>query len=238
LDKIAEISINAANKGCHLICEKPLAINHQDLEKLYDAVNKNNVKLMAMLSMRAEPPFIVAREIFQSGVIGEAVLINGRKSYKWGTRPDWFGDKSKYGGTIGWIGIHALDFINFITELDFVSVAAMKSNFSHLRPDSAKTHGDDWIRIVGTKGVIEASTAKNNCVIISDEGEEIITPANTENKIFKNFLLSLINKTEPETPMEIPFMLTNVCLTASDSTDNKIKVNIFGRLQKEIIINK
>ncbi len=188
LDKIAEISINAANKGCLLICEKPLAINHQDLEKLHDAVNKNNVKLMAMLSMRAEPPFIKAREIYQSGKIGEAVLINSRKSYKWGTRPEWFADKSKYGGTIGWVGIHALDFINFITELEFVSVAAMKSNFSHperkdcedncamilelsngghatvsvdiFRPDSAETHGDDWIRIVGTKGVLEASAAK------------------------------------------------------------------------------
>jgi len=250
LDEIAEISINAANKGCHLICEKPLAINHQDLEKLHNAVNKNNVKLMAMLSMRAEPPFIAAREIYQSGIIGEAVLINSRKSYKWGTRPEWFADKSKYGGTIGWVGIHALDFINFITELEFVSVAAMKSNFSHperkdcedncamilelsngghatvsvdfFRPDSAKTHGDDWIRIVGTNGVLEASAAKNNCVIISDEGEEILTPEKTENKIFEKFLLSLINKSEPEISADIPFMLTNVCLLACDAADNEM----------------
>ncbi|MCK5851740.1 Gfo/Idh/MocA family oxidoreductase, partial [bacterium] len=131
LDKIAKIAIDSANKGCHLICEKPLAINYRDLENLHNTVKKNNVKLMAMLSMRAEPVFVAAREIYQSGKIGEAVLINSRKSYKWGTRPEWFGDKSKYGGTIGWIGIHALDFINFITELDFVSVAAMQSNFSH-----------------------------------------------------------------------------------------------------------
>ena len=249
LDKIAEVAIYAANCGSHLICEKPLAINHNDLENLYGAVKKNNIKLMAMLSMRAEQPFIAAREIYQSGKIGEAVLINSRKSYKWGTRPEWFGDKSKYGGTIGWVGIHALDFINFITELDFVSVAAMQNNFSHserkdcedncvlilemnngghatvsvdfFRPKFAETHGDDWIRIVGTKGVLEASTANNNCVIITSEEKKTIIPENVENKIFKYFLNSLIRKTEPEISMEIPFMLTNVCLTAQEAAENK-----------------
>ena len=249
LDKIAEAAIYAANCGCHLICEKPLAINHRDLENLHDAVKKNNVKLMAMLSMRAEPSFIAAREIYQSGKIGEAVLINSRKSYKWGTRPEWFGDKSKYGGTIGWIGIHALDFINFITELEFVSVAAMKSNFSHperkdcddnvamilelsngghatvsvdfFRPKAAETHGDDWIRIVGTKGVLEASTANNSCIIITDEEKKTIIPENVENKIFKNFLNSLIRKTEPEMPAYLPFMLTKICITAQEAAENK-----------------
>jgi len=252
LDKIAEVAIYAANCGCHLICEKPLAINYNDLENLHETVRKNNTKIMAMLTMRAEPPFIKAREIYQNGKIGEAVLINARKSYKWGSRPEWFGDKSKYGGTIGWIGIHALDFINFITELDFVSVTAMKSNFSHFerkdcednvamilelsngghatvsvdffRPKSAETHGDDWIRIVGTKGVLEASTAKNNCVIITDEETKTIIPENVENKIFKNFFNSLIRKIEPEISMEIPFMLTNATLKAQEATGKQLLI--------------
>ena len=254
LDKIAEVSIDAANKGCHLICEKPLALSQNDLTNLYEAVKKNNVKLMAMLSMRAEQPFIAAREIYQSGKIGEAVLINSRKSYKWAVRPEWFGDKSKYGSTIGWVGIHALDFINFITGLEFVSVAAMKSNFSHperkdcddnvgmvlelsngghatasvdfFRPKTAETHGDDWIRIVGTKGVLEASTANNNCVVITDEEKETIIPENLENKIFKNFLNSLIRKTNPDFSEYIPFMLTNACLSAVDSAVYKKDIKI------------
>ena len=254
LDKIAKIAIYAANKGCNLICEKPLALNYKDLNTLYKTIEKNNVKLMAMLSMRAEQPFIAAREIYQSGKIGEAVLINSRKSYKWAVRPEWFGDKSKYGSTIGWVGIHALDLINFITELEFISVAAMKSNFSHperkdcedncvmilelsngghatvsldfFRPKAAETHGDDWIRIVGTKGVIEAGIVNNNCVVITDKEKKNIIPDNLENKIFKNFLFCLIKKNKPDVAEHIPFMLTNACLLACDSADYEKTVKI------------
>ena len=64
--------------------------------------------------------------------LGQVVLANARKSYKWGqSRPEWFGKRRTYGGTIGWVGIHALDAINYITGETFVSVAAMQSNLAH-----------------------------------------------------------------------------------------------------------
>ena len=112
LDKIAAIAIEAANAGCHLICEKPLALTHESLREVYKAVKDNKVELFAMHSMRSEGAFITAHNIYRNGNIGEAVLANGRKSYKWGTRPDWFADRKTSGGTIGWVGIHALDFIH------------------------------------------------------------------------------------------------------------------------------
>ena len=67
LDLIPEIAIQAANAKSNLILEKPLALTENALKKLYEAVKQNNVKLMAMLSMRAMPHYIAAQEVCASG---------------------------------------------------------------------------------------------------------------------------------------------------------------------------
>jgi predicted dehydrogenase len=256
LDKIAEIAIEAANSGCHLICEKPLAPTHESLAEVYKAVQDNKVELFAMHSMRSEGAFITAHNIYRNGDIGEAVLVNGRKSYKWGTRPNWFADRDTYGGTIGWVGIHALDFIHYITGLGFRNVSAMQGNFDHpshkdcedncalvlemsngghatisvdlYRPSSALTHGDDWVRIVGTKGVLEANASKGTCNLIVEGSEPVDVPVADRSKMFRNFLLSLIGKAEyePELTTQDAFMLTHVCLCARDAADTGKMVRI------------
>ena len=256
LDKIAAIAIEAANAGCHLICEKPLALTHKSLAEVYNAVKDNKVELFAMHSMRSEGAFITAHNIYRNGYIGQAIIANGRKSYKWGTRPDWFAERDTYGGTIGWVGIHALDFIHYITGLGFRSVMAMQGNFDHpshkdcedncalvlemsngahatisvdlCRPSSAPTHGDDWVRIVGTKGVLEANASKGTCNLIVDGSEPVDVPVAERGKMFRNFLLSLIGKAEyePELSTQDAFMLTHVCLCARDAADTGKMVRI------------
>jgi predicted dehydrogenase len=252
LDLIPQLIIEAADAGCHVIAEKPLALDLAMLEKVRKSVKRNKINLMAMLTMRSAPQFVAAKQVYESGAIGEAVLVNARKSYKWGTRPDWFGDKGKYGSTIGWVGIHAFDFINFITNLGFTKVAAMQSNFVHserpacedncvilaqlgngghasisvdyCRPETAPTHGDDWIRIVGTKGVLEASGSKKECFVISNEKESFQYPLPGEKvKIFSGFLLSILDGKGNEEIAEVSFMLTKVCLTAVEAAQkNKV----------------
>ena len=256
LDKIAPIAISAAEAGCHIISEKPLALTHESLKELHKAVKDSGVELFAMHSMRSEGAFITAHRLYRNGDIGEVVLANGRKSYKWGTRPDWFANRNIYGGTIGWIGIHALDFIHYITGIGFQSVSAMQGNFAHpshkdcedncamilqmnngahatvsvdlFRPSSAPTHGDDWIRIVGTKGVIEANAGRGICSLIVEGKEPIDVPVAERGKMFRNFLLSLIGRAEyePELTTRDGFMLTHVCLCARDAADNGTIVKI------------
>ena len=247
LDCIADVTIAAAEAGCHLICEKPLALNSDKLEAVYKVIKTTGVKMCAMLSMRSEPQFVAAQKCFQSGIIGEAVMINGRKSYKWGKRPDWFGNMDTYGGTIGWVGIHALDFINFITGLTFTSVSAMGSNFSHperqacddhccmvlalsngghasvsvdlFRPTSSGSHGDDWVRIVGTKGVIEASGATVTCHLHADSEAPVAVEVEEKPKIFKVFLLHLIDNWASVLNAYDAFMLTDACHRGQQSLE-------------------
>lgn len=254
LDIIPEVIIAAANAGCHIIAEKPLALDMESLDKVHEAVVKNGVKLTAMLSMRSEPQFVAAKQVYESGAIGEAVLVNGRKSYKWGNRAEWMGEKEKYGGTIPWVGIHAIDFTNFVTGLGFTKVAAMKGNFAHperpacednctlilelsngghatvsvdlFRPESAATHGDDWIRIVGTKGILEARGSDLTCTILSDSAEPVQVELPEKTKIFRDFLLAAAGDDSIKIPQEESFMLTNVCLCGQESAETGAFVEI------------
>ena len=254
LDLIADIAIECAQAGCHLICEKPLALYFEKLKELYEVIKKEKIRLAAMLSMRSEPQFIAARQLYLRGAIGEAVIINARKSYKWGTRPEWFGDMKTYGGTVGWIGIHALDFINFITNLEFRSVYAMGSNFNHperpacddncsmilemnngghatvsvdfFRPACSGSWGDDWVRVVGTKGIIEARGSELFCTLHSDSQEPVKVDLPEKPKIFGDFILSLNGDQETYLGMYESFMLTHACHCGQKSLEQKKKVEV------------
>ena len=246
LDIIPDVIVAAANAGCHIIAEKPLALDNETLGKVQRAIEGNNVKLTAMLSMRSEEQFIAARDFYMSGKIGQAVLVNARKSYKYGTRPEWFADKDKYGGTIGWIGIHAFDFVNFVTGLGFKKVSAMQGNFNHpdraacqdncviiselsngghmtvsidlFRPETAGTWGDDWIRVVGTKGIIEARGSDRTCIVLVDGKEHQSVELPEKRAVFRDFLLSLTGQASMKTYQQESFMLTDVCLSAEESS--------------------
>lgn len=180
LDRIAPLALKAVEAGCHVICEKPLALTHETLGVLRDAVESAGVQCVAMLDNRAHPVLAAARNAIQAGMIGEIVLCNARKSYPFGNRPAWFANRAQYGGTIPWIGIHALDFVQTVTGSFFTAVAAMHGNSCHaewpqcedhaalllelengsratvsldyLRPAKAPTRGDDWIRVAGSRG--------------------------------------------------------------------------------------
>lgn len=254
LDLIPKVVIDAANRGCHLIAEKPLALDLETLARVKAAVESNGVRLTAMLSMRSEPQFIAAKQLYDQGVIGEAVLVNGRKSYKWGNRAEWMGDKSMYGGTIPWIGIHALDFINFVTGLGFKKVAAMAGNFAHperpacddnstlilelsngahatasvdlFRPESANTWGDDWIRVVGTRGIIEARGSDLTCLLHLEGPAPVPAELPDKQKIFRNFLLAVGGDDTLSIPQDESFMLTEVCLHAQKSAETEYFIEI------------
>jgi predicted dehydrogenase len=242
LDLIPGLVIGAAGAGCHIIAEKPLAADLERLAEVRDAVARKGVRLMAMLTMRNEPVFIAAREACRGGAIGDPVLVNARKSYKFGERPDWFGDSRHYSGTMNWVGIHAFDIINFVTGLGFEQVAGRAGNFAHpelpacedhcaavarlgngglctvsvdlFRPESAATHGDDWLRVVGTAGILEARACDSTCTVHAQGRPPRAVELPARARIFADFL-SAIAGAPAETHEEASLLLTEACIRAT-----------------------
>ena len=85
-----------------------------------------------MLDMRTLPIFRAARQAVQQGAIGDPILISSQKSYKYGAKRPWFyRERKTYGGTISWVGIHALDYMEWVSGQKYTHVAAYEGNKAH-----------------------------------------------------------------------------------------------------------
>lgn len=257
--RIAEHVIAALRAGSHVIAEKPLACTISELDRVHSEWHRSRQGLFVMLSMRGSPAFGAARKVCLEGLLGEVVAANARKSYKWGNqRPEWFSDRQKYGGTFPWIGIHALDMIHFISGQRFTEVSAMQTNLGHpdrpgcedvcvgifrlengalatvsvdyFRPAAASTHGDDWCRIVGTRGIVEANASQGWCRLqtVGDSLPHEL-PLERPATLFADFFEALRTSKRTDEATRTSFHLTEACLAAREAAETGKRGTIDSR---------
>ena len=71
-----EWAIKAADAGKHLLCEKPLTINHAEAVEVVEAARRNDVFLMEAFAYRAHPHTQRLIELVKDGAIGRLRLIH------------------------------------------------------------------------------------------------------------------------------------------------------------------
>jgi len=235
---IGQVAIEAAKRGIHLFVEKPVASNMIELNQLKKVVEKNDVKICAMFGLRYKPWFLTAKNIVQSGKIGQIRLIHTQKSYKLGQRAEHYKKKDLYVGTIPWVGAHAIDWIYWFTNKKFLSVYASQSSkennhheslevqavchftledeifasvsLDYYRPNTAITHGDDRMRVVGTKGILEIRDDK--VFLINEEFDGEVKELDQSVGIFSDFVNDLLGQGSCLVTKEEAFYVTEICL--------------------------
>jgi predicted dehydrogenase len=251
----AEASIQAARKGIHVLSEKPAATNLQDLARLEKEIDRSGVRYSIMLDMRAMPIFQAARTAVRQGTIGEPILISSQKSYKYGSERPWFYKERKtYGGTIPWIGIHALDYMRWVSGQEYAHVAAFEGNKAHpqtpgcedhaallfrlanggtatchldfLRPEAAPTHGDDRLRIAGSEGVLEVLEVGDRVTLINSKGNTGELPLPPPVDYFSTFVAELRGVGQHLLTTDEAFSITRICLKARDASDTGMWVTL------------
>ena len=243
-----EVARVAAEHGVNILAEKPISTSLEQLADLKKAVDENGVRLTAMLGSRLAAPYAAAKKAIDDGAIGEPVLVHAQKSYKFGdSRPDWYAEREKYGGSIPWITIHMIDMINYLLCDPFASVSARHAIFEsgrqraecedvmamlfglknggaatvngdYLRPSGAGSHGDDRIRVAGTQGVVEVLFDKATLIDADGDRELEMEPAGDD--IFLNFVRHLAHGEEHILGPNDAFRSTEVALKARQSADN------------------
>jgi len=108
----SEIAIAALNKGKHVFCEKPDAINPAEAQKMADAAKASGKLLMAMRNNRFSEEAKFAKKIIGKGELGE--LYTGRCGWirRRGIpgRGGWFTTKElSGGGPLIDLGVHMID---------------------------------------------------------------------------------------------------------------------------------
>jgi len=74
-DTHAQIISEAAQRGKHIFCEKPIALELDKIEQALVAVEKAGVKLQVGFNRRFDPSFKKAKELVAKGVIGVPHLV-------------------------------------------------------------------------------------------------------------------------------------------------------------------
>jgi predicted dehydrogenase len=154
----AEPTIAAAEAGKHVICEKPLGRDAAESYETWQRVEAAGVKHMCAFNYRFVPAVRLAREIIESGDLGEITHFRGAYLQEWGATDDalWRFDKEAAGsGALGDLGAHVIDLSRYLVG-EIETVAALTATFQPGRTV------DDAVEAVvgfegGAVGTIEAS---------------------------------------------------------------------------------
>ncbi len=240
----AEMCVEALKRNINIFCEKPIAITLPQLAEIEDALSSSTAKIFSMVGLRYAPPFQTAITLIRNGAIGKVKMISTRKSYKLGKRAEFFKKRETYGGTIPWVGSHAIDWMIAVSGANFKKVWAVQSiednndhgelevsaqclfemtggvmaqaSIDYLRPTAGPSHGDDRLRVAGTKGVIEVAHEK--ITLIDGNGEQDIVPIPDRN-LFSDIIMDISNRREALIDSHQTIELTRACLLAQKSAD-------------------
>ena len=243
----APVLLECAARGLHLLSEKPLVTTHDDLAAAREAIEKAGVRLSMLMTMRFEPAYKKVHDLIHEGAVGEVILATSQKSYKLGNRPQWMRDRATFGGVIPFVGIHAIDLIGWTTGCEFTEVAAWHSNVAHpdirdmednaslllrmanggtatarvdyLRPATAPTHGDDRLRVAGSKGVLEVLGEDHRITLLTHDAEPRTLDPDPPDQFFVEFVRSLRGECQHRVSADDAFRLTEICLKARDAAD-------------------
>src|SRR5213076_1513423 len=84
----AEIAIAAAKAGKMILCEKPLALNAREAEKMVAAVEKSKVPNMVWYNYRRCPAVVLAKNLIDAGKLGRVFHYRANFLQDWTISPD------------------------------------------------------------------------------------------------------------------------------------------------------
>lgn len=182
----ADHAIEAMECGKDVMLDKPGCISLDQLDRIKEVVARTGRIWSVDFSERFEvPSTIKALELVRGGAIGKVVqtLAVGPHRLNRASRPDWFFDKSLYGGILADIGTHQVDqFLVFTGSKTARIVTSTAKNVGNpddpafqdfgevmlesdsargyaridwFTPDALAAWGDGRLIVLGTEGYIE-----------------------------------------------------------------------------------
>jgi len=126
-------SIVSLLAGCHVLCEKPMAIRSQDCKDMIEAANKSDRKLFIVKQNRFNPPVAAVKKILDEKELGEVYSVqlncfwNRDDSYY---KTSWKGTLALDGGILFTQFSHFIDLLYWMIG-DIKNVNTIRKNFAH-----------------------------------------------------------------------------------------------------------
>ncbi len=161
-DLHCQATVDAAAAGKHVVCEKPLAMNLAEADRMIEACHRARVKLMYAEELCFAPKYVRLKQLVDEGALGNIHLVKQSEKHS-GPHSAWFWDVSRSGGGVTMdMGCHAIQFFRWM-----LGQPRAESVYAEMRTSvhQDKTAGDDHSLLVvnfesGATGLAEESWVK------------------------------------------------------------------------------
>lgn len=109
-----EWTVKALNSGKHVLCEKPMCLNTQEVDEIQTAAQKNGKFVTEAFMYRHHPQTLKVKEIVDKGMIGELRFFRGSFSFQLDRLGDPREDLSMGGGSIWDVGCYPISYARYI----------------------------------------------------------------------------------------------------------------------------
>ncbi|NOQ16556.1 MAG: gfo/Idh/MocA family oxidoreductase [Methyloprofundus sp.] len=130
----AEWTLRAIKQGKHVLCEKPMALNPKDIDKIAAAAKQKQVLVMEGFMYRFHPQHQRIQDIINSGAIGEVRTVRTSFAYPMQPARLYRADRpiSDGGGAMWDIGCYAIHAARFhFGSTPAIAVSAMAKHNEH-----------------------------------------------------------------------------------------------------------
>jgi UDP-N-acetylglucosamine 3-dehydrogenase len=157
----APVTIDALKAGCHVLVEKPMAASAAECQKMIDTAKKQDRMLMVNQSQRLFPAHRKAKEVLESGILGDILHITAMFGHMgpehWSPTGKWFFDKTKARfGAMADLGVHKADLVRYLSGKEVAEIGAF-----YTREEKKGTVEDNFVSCLkfkdGSVGTLAAS---------------------------------------------------------------------------------
>ena len=184
--------VAACQAGKHILLEKPLATNHEDLKVMEAAYEESGVRVMVDFHARWNPPLVVAKTNIDQGTIGNIISMYYRlndtiyvptQMLSWAEKSSilWFlgshtidtlrflsGKEVKRVYSVSRsevlvkLGVNVPDIYQSVLEMEDGIIASIENNW--IVPNSHPNWNDIKLNILGSKGMFNMDLTNNQAI--------------------------------------------------------------------------
>lgn len=190
-----EWTLKAARLGKHILCEKPLALNHKQCLEMFQVCERHHVKLMEAFMYRYNHRIQKVTEVLQSGWIGPVKYLNSSFRFLLNREQDYRWQPDQGGGSLYDVGCYPVNFAGMVTgglpvalngecalknEVDTIFSGVLKYENGIIASINCgfNAYFKVYSEIIGTQGVLEIPDTflgnAGSITLITDAGKREI----------------------------------------------------------------
>ncbi|WP_223703560.1 Gfo/Idh/MocA family protein [Sutcliffiella deserti] len=215
-----EMAVKAFEKGCHVLCEKPMSFDASEAENMIRARDEASKKGWINFEYRFLPARQKVKEILLGGKIGKVMHVNfslniaGYERYATAKR-GWLSQKDQAGGMLGAVGSHLIDSLLWWTNAQVDSISGqLTTHVPEFTDENGKKEvrtADDAFQAMGNFVGGGTFTIGSNIALRHAEGWELeiygtegTLKMSQDDTVFLGLGNEPLEKVEIESALEIP----------------------------------